>query len=329
MPVSGEGTGRAAGASVRRPVLRHEAVLYRGQEEYAAAVLAFVTEGLARGETVLVALPGAAGEVIRQGLASLDGQASRVAFVDMARLGRNPSRIASALWDLVDGLGGQPARFVGEPIWPGRSAAEIREAVAHEAMINLAFAASPLTVLCSYDTGRLPAEVTDTVARTHPVLRAGRLAWRSQEFGAAQVPGMTTEDLAPPPDGAYRLAYTTDLRGVRDFVARHAVSAGLGDDRAADLVLAAGEVAANTIAHTPGGGTLAVWQAGGEIICEVTDQGQIADPLVGQRRPAEARRLGLWVVHQLCDLVELRSGAAGTTVRMHMRRPVLPGREEA
>jgi len=28
----------------------------------------------------------------------------------------------------------------------------------------------------------------------------------------------------------------------------------------------------------------------------------------------------LWLVNQVCDLVELRSGEDGTTVRMHMRR---------
>ena len=43
------------------------------------------------------------------------------------------------------------------------------------------------------------------------------------------------------------------------------------------------------------------------------------DPLVGRRRPAEATGLGLWVVHQVCDLVELRTGPAGTTIRTHMR----------
>ena len=28
---------------------------------------------------------------------------------------------------------------------------------------------------------------------------------------------------------------------------------------------------------------------------------------------------GLWVVNQVCDLVELRSGRTGTTVRLQMR----------
>jgi hypothetical protein len=27
---------------------------------------------------------------------------------------------------------------------------------------------------------------------------------------------------------------------------------------------------------------------------------------------------GLWLVHQVCDLVEIRSGDAGTTIRLHM-----------
>jgi anti-sigma regulatory factor (Ser/Thr protein kinase) len=320
MTVNGENAGRAAAAAppAGDATLRHEAVFYRTPAEYRSAVLPFVADGLARGEAVLVALPGAAGEAIRLGL---DGQAAGASFTDMAQLGRNPSRIISALWDLVDRGHGQPARFVGEHIWPGRSAAEIREAQAREAAINTAFAAVPLTVLCPYDAARLPAEITDAVARTHPVLRAGQRSWRSPEFGAGPLPGLTSPALAPPPATAGRLDYTTDLRAVREFVAGHARAAGLDEDRAADLVLAAGEVAANTIAHTAGGGTLVIWRTGTELICQVTDHGQITDPLVGLRRPAETRGLGLWVVHQVCDLVELRSDRAGTTVRMHVCLP--------
>jgi len=43
--------------------------------------------------------------------------------------------------------------------------------------------------------------------------------------------------------------------------------------------------------------------------------------MAGRRRPAAdaAAGRGLWLINQLCDLVELRSGAAGTTLRMHIR----------
>ena len=49
------------------------------------------------------------------------------------------------------------------------------------------------------------------------------------------------------------------------------------------------------------------------------DQGWIADPLAGRvRRAPDSRGHGLFLVNQVCDLVELRTGQAGTTVRMHM-----------
>jgi hypothetical protein len=56
------------------------------------------------------------------------------------------------------------------------------------------------------------------------------------------------------------------------------------------------------------------------VICEIRDKGTITDPLVGRLAPGtspESSR-GLWVVNQLCDLVQVRSSAGGTTVRMHM-----------
>lgn len=100
----------------------------------------------------------------------------------------------------------------------------------------------------------------------------------------------------------------------------HASSAGLPPERAADLVLAVSEIAANTLRHTSGDGLLRVWHTEQEILCQVQDRGWITDPLAGQqRRAAIERGHGLWVVNQVCDLVEVRTGQAGTTVRMHMR----------
>jgi hypothetical protein len=62
-----------------------------------------------------------------------------------------------------------------------------------------------------------------------------------------------------------------------------------------------------------------VWGAPGEVICQVEDSGHIHDPLAGRRAPAldAAGGGGLWSVHQLCDLVEVRTGHDGTTVRVH------------
>jgi anti-sigma regulatory factor (Ser/Thr protein kinase) len=66
---------------------------------------------------------------------------------------------------------------------------------------------------------------------------------------------------------------------------------------------------------------LSVWRDAGELVCEISDGGaRIADPLAGRRRPdpRSPHGRGLWMINQVCDLVELRSGPGGTTVRLHM-----------
>jgi anti-sigma regulatory factor (Ser/Thr protein kinase) len=117
-----------------------------------------------------------------------------------------------------------------------------------------------------------------------------------------------------------RHTYRSDLSEVRALVLTRALKAGLAGSRANDLVLAVSEVAGNTLRHTRSAGTLAIWYDEDEIVCEIHDDGVITDPLAGRRRPAPdaSGGHGLWLVYQVCDQVELNSGADGTTVRMHM-----------
>jgi anti-sigma regulatory factor (Ser/Thr protein kinase) len=129
--------------------------------------------------------------------------------------------------------------------------------------------------------------------------------------------------LSSPPDGAEVLRYRASLASVREFTADRARRAGLAPRRVSDLVIAVSELTANTLAHTSGPGTLTMWVTDDEVICQVQDQGQITDPLAGRVRPAPdapGGGRGLWVVYQACDRVEIRTGPAGTTVRVHMRR---------
>jgi anti-sigma regulatory factor (Ser/Thr protein kinase) len=114
--------------------------------------------------------------------------------------------------------------------------------------------------------------------------------------------------------------YTTDLAAIRAVVHGYAVKAGLGEDRAIDLVLAVSEVAANTVRHAKSPGRLQIWFDTEEIVCQLQDEGIISDPLAGRRRPSlEAMGgHGLWIVHEVCDQVEMASDETGTTIRLHM-----------
>jgi anti-sigma regulatory factor (Ser/Thr protein kinase) len=126
-----------------------------------------------------------------------------------------------------------------------------------------------------------------------------------------------------PADMSY--GYTTDLAAVRAVVYRYAKQAGLPEHRAIDLVLAVSEVAANTVRHAKSPGSLNIWYDTQEIICQIHDEGIIHDPLAGRRKPSMDAMggHGLWIVHQVCDDVEMHSDEGGTTIRLHMKLPRL------
>jgi anti-sigma regulatory factor (Ser/Thr protein kinase) len=108
------------------------------------------------------------------------------------------------------------------------------------------------------------------------------------------------------------------LSALRKRVKGAAEEAGIGPRRAADLVAAASELAANSVAHGGGAGTMYVWREGGHLLIDFEDRGTIEEPLAGRLHPATDQRggRGLWLANQLCDLVQIRSGALGTTVRV-------------
>jgi len=125
------------------------------------------------------------------------------------------------------------------------------------------------------------------------------------------------------------LRYGRNLTDVREFTASQASRADLAPDRVTDLVIAIAELAANTLAHTNGSGAVTFWATADEVIGQVQDHGHITDPLAGKVRPAPdapGGGRGLWLVHEVCDQVEIRTGRAGTTVRVHMRRCPKPAR---
>jgi anti-sigma regulatory factor (Ser/Thr protein kinase) len=114
--------------------------------------------------------------------------------------------------------------------------------------------------------------------------------------------------------------YTTNLSEVRALAEKHARIAGLPDTRVVDFVIAVGEVAANTVKHARSPGTMEIWSDAEEIVCEIRDGGLITDPSAGSRPPPAGANggHGLWLVHQVCDQVELQSDENGTVIRMHM-----------
>jgi anti-sigma regulatory factor (Ser/Thr protein kinase) len=129
------------------------------------------------------------------------------------------------------------------------------------------------------------------------------------------------------------------LYALRAAVQAHASQAGLSEDRVGEVVLAIHELAANAIAHGAGHGRLRMWEQAGALGCEIVDAGPVAAgrpsvpsvggagrpsvPSVGgaggPTGPSEAvdpwpaaDGHGLWLVRQVADQLDLRSGPGGT-----------------
>ena len=302
----------------------HEAFLYASPEEFVRGTTQFIRDGLEAGEPVLVVL-GA--EKIEQLRAELGDEADGVIFADMTEVGANPARIIAAWQEFAEehDAGGQPIRGIGEPIWAGRSKPELSECHRHESLLNLAFADTPsFRLLCPYDIGALDPEVVEEAHRTHPYVSDTDSLRESESYrGAKEIAAPFAEQLSEPPASVEEIAFDADSLGkVRSLVAEGAEAAGLGRARANSLVLSVNEIATNSVRYGGGRGVLKVWQDGDFLHCQVEDRGRIDTPLIGRQRPGldKPGGRGLWLVNQLCDLVQVRTFPNGNAVRIHMSR---------
>ncbi len=120
------------------------------------------------------------------------------------------------------------------------------------------------------------------------------------------------------------------LRILREAVLAHVAAAGMEEHRAADVMLAVHELAANAVRHGGGTGRLQMRVTGGKLIFQVTDPGPAASnghnpgsQPPGQHPSGTASRKqpwpyqpghGLWLVRRVADHVSASSGPAGSRV---------------
>jgi anti-sigma regulatory factor (Ser/Thr protein kinase) len=107
------------------------------------------------------------------------------------------------------------------------------------------------------------------------------------------------------------------LYALRAAVQAHADRVGLSENRINEVVLAVHELAANAIAHGGGRGRLRMWDLAGTLSCEVVDDGPAnAGDAPGRSEAPDpwpaADGHGLWLVRQVADHLDLRSGPRGT-----------------
>ena len=202
----------------------HEAVFYASDEEYLAGVLPDLRAAIETGGPILVAVGDDKMKLLR---GALGEDAERVRFTDMERLGRNPACIIPAWREFMATAGSGPRLGIGEPVWPGRTDAELIECRRHESLLNLAFdGGGPWRLLCPYDIRGLAPEVLADARHNHPHLSRGGVAAPSADY--VEPPTVLSWDGALPAPAAEpaEIVFTRDdLALVRMFVSERAVLA--------------------------------------------------------------------------------------------------------
>jgi anti-sigma regulatory factor (Ser/Thr protein kinase) len=293
---------------------RHEALIYGDSDDFLAGTVPFLRAGLEAGEPALVAVTARNTELLRD---ELGADAEQVRFAPMEELGRNPARIIPFWREFLDAQDGRSVRGIGEPVWPGRGQAEIDECQRHESLLNVAFSPAPAwSLLCPYDGSALPDEVLACVSHSHRTVAQAGVREQSNEYLAES--DCFAGELPRPLEVQTCTFDRTGLSAVRRRVERAAEEAEVAASDIFDLVAAASELAANSVSHGGGAGSMRIWREAGYLMLEFEDEGTLEEPLAGRLRPTltQHRGRGLWLANQLCDLVQIRSGPSGTVVRL-------------
>jgi MEDS: MEthanogen/methylotroph, DcmR Sensory domain len=307
---------------------RHRACVYGSDQQFLQTAVPFLAEGLAAGAPVLAVTTPANLELISAALGSSGGE---VDYAESAFFGRRPPQRVAAFYrywkNHASGRGGNSdsngVRILAELVWAGRSAREIAAWTRMESALNVVLAPASISMICPYDTRTLGPDIVAGALRTHPAQIAGSRLSPSPDFTdpAEFVRSCDTGPLPEPPADTAAFPFDGDLRGLRRFIADRAAAYGVTGDRADTLVLAVSEVGAYLKNQGPGTAAVRAWEQPGAVVCDFRQPGvSVSDPFVGLRpaRLEPSAGDGLWLANQVCDRMEIRSGADGSTIQLQV-----------
>ncbi|MFB4267521.1 anti-sigma factor RsbA family regulatory protein [Nonomuraea sp. GTA35] len=298
--------------------LKHVAVPYDSDERFLDLAVPRVRAALDEGRRVLVITGAAKLAQLRE---ALGGDAERVDSRVPASWYDHPYRMLAAYHEYTRG---RRTLVIGEPSWTGMNRRQVRELIRCDSVINAALRATAAIMLCLYDLRRVPEAVLHYGPVNHPVLLGSEGETASNRFVEPHEL-VLHDDQAPlpePPGDAGTFRFTArELKRLRHHVGDYARSAGMDRNLITSLVISVSEIAANSVEHGAGYGTITMWTGDGELVCEIADPGgALDDPLPGYipPEPESPRGYGLWISRQLCDLVELRAEDGLLRVRLHL-----------
>lgn len=173
-------------AAMSPQLLEHRVLAYQSDEAFLAAAVPFLAEGMERSHSLLAVTTPAQIGLLRE---TLDDRSKHVDFADSVDWYRSPreavSRYRAYLTQKFD-AGAAWVRVVGELPLAEKSEAEVTAWTRYESLVNLAFASSPVSLVCPYDVTSLPAAVVADASRTHPEVTHGSEVTASPMYRAPE-----------------------------------------------------------------------------------------------------------------------------------------------
>lgn len=171
----------SAAAATTPQLFEHRVLTYGSDEEFIAAAIPFLEEGLEQSHYLVVVLTEAKQGLVRE---ALGDRSELVEFADWADWYRSPKEALRRYGVLVKQrveLGAVWIRVVAEAAWSGTDSG-IDAWTRYESLVNLAFASSPATIMCTYDERAFAAEVVAGALSTHPEVACGRETTASASY---------------------------------------------------------------------------------------------------------------------------------------------------
>ena len=299
----------------------HQAVVYDDPQTLAAVIGPIVQASLDRGESPIIVLEADIAAALRDSLVD----ASRFQVIDPADIYTRPWRTFASYAEtvLAKAEAGEPILLVGEPPYATCDTDDAAEWLRVESALNTALEGVDALVLCPYRRETAGDTVMDEMARVHPELR-----WAGGSGGSdTYVEPMTYLDEARnallPELGApdWELQFDGSmLRELRRAVSFDAELAGLDAARVPEFAVAVHEVAANSVKHGGGAGTVRFWAMPHDIVCEIEDTGTLGSSPLGMLPPDPAvpTGRGLWLARQFSDSLAIATRPGGTVARMRI-----------
>jgi transcriptional regulator with XRE-family HTH domain len=151
-----------------QPILEHRAWFYSTDAEFQATAAPLLADAVERSEAVLAVIGAGQIAALKD---QLGPRAGKVRFVDRTQWYTTPAGTLGGYREFVSAslLEGAPwVRIIGEPVWAGRSAQEAVSWCRYEALLNLVFAAAPISVFCPYDRRTIDEDIVRQAHATHP-----------------------------------------------------------------------------------------------------------------------------------------------------------------